>query len=174
MFFAVVLTVAVCEEIIYRGFAQRAFEDWSGGMIVAGIVGSSAMFAVAHLYQGPRGVITTLIVGILLSAIRAWTGSLMAPFVAHFIAIWLPGSWRRHACVPLWQAGTCRRLLLHNSNSHDNKVWQWVIAVRSNRRHPSGLWRLCGFRSSRQSPGVHRSSPSVEPQNLSHHGNRSS
>jgi membrane protease YdiL (CAAX protease family) len=86
MFFAVVLTVAVCEEIIYRGFAQRAFEDWSGGMIVAGIVGSSAMFAVAHLYQGPRGVITTLIVGILFSAIRAWTGSLMAPFVAHFIA----------------------------------------------------------------------------------------
>jgi membrane protease YdiL (CAAX protease family) len=85
-FFAVVLTVAVCEEIIYRGFAQRAFEDWSGGMIVAGIVGSSAMFAIAHLYQGPRGVITTFIVGMLFSAIRAWTGSLLAPFVAHFIA----------------------------------------------------------------------------------------
>lgn len=85
-FFAVVLTVAICEELIYRGFAQRIFEDWSGGMIVAGIVGSSLMFAIAHLYQGPRGVITTLIVGILFSTIRAWTGSLLALLVAHFIA----------------------------------------------------------------------------------------
>jgi CAAX protease family protein len=85
-FFAVVLTVAVCEEFIYRGFVQRSFEDWSGGMILAGIAGSAVMFAVAHLYQGPRGVITTLIVGALFSAIRAWTGSLLAPLVAHFIA----------------------------------------------------------------------------------------
>jgi uncharacterized protein len=85
-FFAVVLTVALCEEVIYRGFAQRTFENWSGGMIVAGVLGSSVMFAIAHLYQGPRGVITTLIVGLLFSAIRAWTGSLLAPLVAHFIA----------------------------------------------------------------------------------------
>jgi uncharacterized protein len=85
-FFAVVLTVAVCEELIYRGFVQRTFEDGSGGMILAGIAGSAAMFAVAHLYQGSRGVITTLIVGVLFSAIRSWTGSLLAPLVAHFIA----------------------------------------------------------------------------------------
>jgi uncharacterized protein len=85
-FFAVVLTVAVCEEVIYRGFAQRVFEDWSGGMITAGIVGSSAMFAIAHLYQGTRGIVTTLIVGMLFAFIRAWTGSLLAPLVAHFIA----------------------------------------------------------------------------------------
>ena len=85
-FFAVVVTVAVCEELIYRGFVQRVFEDWSGGLIVAGILGSAAMFAVAHLYQGPRGLITTCVVGILFAAIRAWTGSLLAPFIAHFIA----------------------------------------------------------------------------------------
>ena len=84
-FFAVVVTVAICEEWIYRGFAQRVFEDSSGGMIWAGIAGSAVLFALAHLYQGPRGVFTTLIVGVLFSIVRAWTGSLLAPLVAHFI-----------------------------------------------------------------------------------------
>jgi uncharacterized protein len=84
-FFAVVVTVAICEEWIYRGFAQKVFQDWSGGMILAGIAGSAVMFALAHLYQGPRGVVTTFIVGILFSIIRVWTGSLLAPLVAHFI-----------------------------------------------------------------------------------------
>jgi membrane protease YdiL (CAAX protease family) len=86
VFFAVVVTVAVCEELIYRGFVQRVFEDWSGGLVAAGIFGSAVMFAVAHLYQGRRGVITTCVVGILFAASRAWTGSLLAPLVAHFIA----------------------------------------------------------------------------------------
>jgi len=83
-FFAVVVTVAICEEWIYRGFAQRVFQDWSGGMILAGIAGSAILFALAHLYQGVRGVFTTLIVGILFALIRAWTGSLAAPLLAHF------------------------------------------------------------------------------------------
>jgi CAAX protease family protein len=85
-FSAVVVTVAVCEEIIYRGFAQRVLENWSGGMLVAGIVGSAGLFALAHLYQGTRGIITTFVVGLLFSVVRAWTGSLAAPLVAHFAA----------------------------------------------------------------------------------------
>jgi len=85
-FFAVVVTVAVCEELIYRGFVQRVFEDWSGGLIIAGILGSAIMFGLAHLYQGPRGLITTFVVGLLFAAIRAWTGSLLAPLIAHFVA----------------------------------------------------------------------------------------
>jgi uncharacterized protein len=85
-FFVVVVTVAVCEELIYRGFVQRIFENWSGGFILAGILGSAALFSVAHLYQGPRGLVTTFIVGLLFAAIRAWTGSLLAPLIAHFVA----------------------------------------------------------------------------------------
>jgi membrane protease YdiL (CAAX protease family) len=85
-FSAVVVTVAICEELIYRGFAQCVFENWSGGMLLAGIAGSAAIFALAHLYQGTRGVATTFVVGILFSVVRAWTGSLAAPLVAHFVA----------------------------------------------------------------------------------------
>ncbi len=85
-FFAVVVTVAICEELIFRGFVQRVVEDWSGGFVIAGIAGSAAMFAVAHLYQGRRGVITTFVVGLLFSLVRSWTGSLLAPLAAHFVA----------------------------------------------------------------------------------------
>jgi len=86
VFFALVATVAICEELIYRGFVQRVFEDWSGGHVVAGVFGSAAFFALAHLYQGRRGLASTFVIGLLFSAIRAWTGSLLAPMIAHFVA----------------------------------------------------------------------------------------
>ncbi len=86
IFFALVITVATCEEFIYRGFVQRVFQDWSGGLVVAGIVGSAVFFALAHLYQGRKGLITTIIVGSLFSIVRAWTNSLFPTIVAHFIA----------------------------------------------------------------------------------------
>jgi uncharacterized protein len=84
-FLVVVVTVAICEEWIYRGFAQMVLQDWSGGVVVAGIAGSAVLFALAHTYQGIRGILTTLVVGILFSIIRYWTGSLLAPLIAHFI-----------------------------------------------------------------------------------------
>jgi membrane protease YdiL (CAAX protease family) len=86
IFFALVLTVAICEEVIYRGFVQRVFQEWSGGRVVAGIAGSAIFFALAHLYQGRRGIYTTTVVGTLFSSIRAWTGSLLPTLVAHFAA----------------------------------------------------------------------------------------
>jgi membrane protease YdiL (CAAX protease family) len=86
VFFIVVLTVAICEEVIFRGFAQCAFHLWSSGMIFVAIFGSAALFGLAPLYQGTRGLIATFVVGVLFSTVRWWTGSLLAPLVAHFIA----------------------------------------------------------------------------------------
>ena len=86
IFFALAATVAVCEELVYRGFVQLVFESLSGGVVAAGIVGSAAMFGLAHLYQGRKGLFTTSFLGLLFSIIRAWTGSLLAPLVAHFVA----------------------------------------------------------------------------------------
>jgi membrane protease YdiL (CAAX protease family) len=90
-FFALVSTVAVCEEIIYRGFLQFLFQSWSGGVILVGIVGSAAIFALAHLYQGRRGLISTSIIGLLFSAVRALTDSLLAPLVTHFVSDFMAG-----------------------------------------------------------------------------------
>jgi len=86
VFAALVATVALCEEFIYRGFTQRVFEDWSRGAVAAGAIGSAVCFALAHLYQGRRGLASTFAVGLLFSIVRAWTGSLLAPVVAHFVA----------------------------------------------------------------------------------------
>ncbi len=83
-FFALVATVAVCEEIIYRGFVQRVFEDWSRSTFI-GIIASATLFSLAHLYQGRRGLVSTLNIGILFAGIRAWTGSLVPTIVAHFV-----------------------------------------------------------------------------------------
>jgi uncharacterized protein len=85
-FFALVTTVALCEELIYRGFVQRVFQDWSRNSVVAAVIGSAVFFSLAHLYQGRRGLISTLTVGLVFSIVRAWTASLLPCFVAHFVA----------------------------------------------------------------------------------------
>jgi membrane protease YdiL (CAAX protease family) len=84
-FFALVSTVAICEEFIYRGFAQYVLQDWSHSLFF-GLVLSSLLFSVAHLYQGRRGLVSTFTVGILFAGVRAWSGTLLPTIVAHFVA----------------------------------------------------------------------------------------
>ncbi|MGD0964466.1 MAG: CPBP family intramembrane glutamic endopeptidase [Candidatus Acidiferrales bacterium] len=84
-FSVVVATVAVCEELIYRGFVQTVFKQW-GHFAVLAIAAPSALFAVAHLYQGWRGILSTFVVGLCFSTIRWWTGSLLPPMISHFAA----------------------------------------------------------------------------------------
>jgi uncharacterized protein len=93
VFFAVVVTVSVCEELIYRGFAQTVFGHWFGlrAFGIGAILASSALFALGHIYQGRRGLIATFIVGMLFSLVRAWTGSLFPAMAAHFAADWTAG-----------------------------------------------------------------------------------
>jgi uncharacterized protein len=89
-FFGVVATVSISEEVIFRGFAQAVFATLAG-LALAGIVLSSLWFSVAHLYQGRRGLISTFVVGILFSAARAWTGSLVPAVAAHFAIDFVAG-----------------------------------------------------------------------------------
>jgi uncharacterized protein len=86
VYFAVVATVSVCEEWIYRGFLERIFENLTAGLLVGGILLSAALFGLAHLYQGRRGVLITGVLGMLFSVVREWTGSLLPTMVAHFVA----------------------------------------------------------------------------------------
>ena len=90
-FSALVATVALCEEFIYRGFAQRVLQDISAGALLAGIAGSAALFALAHAYQGRQGLLATFIVGLIFATARAWTGSLAPSLAAHFAADFTAG-----------------------------------------------------------------------------------
>jgi uncharacterized protein len=85
-FFAVVVTVAVCEELIFRGFAQWVLQNSIQGSVIVGILSSSVLFALAHLYQGRKGLIATFVVAVLFASARSWTGSLVGPIAAHFSA----------------------------------------------------------------------------------------
>lgn len=90
-FLAVVITVSLCEEVVYRGFAQYAFANSLYRSALAGMLASAALFALAHVYQGKRGLIATFIVGALFSAARTWAGSLLPAMVAHFVADFTAG-----------------------------------------------------------------------------------
>jgi membrane protease YdiL (CAAX protease family) len=83
---ALACTAGVSEEFLYRGFLiavfVRLFADSTLSVWIAALL-SSALFGIGHLYQGKRGIITTFIVGILFSAIRIWSGSLVPAMVAH-------------------------------------------------------------------------------------------
>lgn len=79
-----VISVAVCEEVIYRGFVQAVFQDTPSNSVVGGAIVSALFFSVAHLYQGRKGIITTFVVGLVFSAVRVWTGSLLPSVFIHF------------------------------------------------------------------------------------------
>lgn len=81
--FLLVLTVALCEEFIYRGFIQAVFTVLFRSALAGAII-SAVFFASAHLYQGRKGLITTFAVGLIFSAARVWTGSLLPSVVVHF------------------------------------------------------------------------------------------
>jgi len=82
-FVALVCTVSLCEEFLYRGFAFSAFQRVFGGSAVAAIICSSALFGIGHYYQGRRGMANTSVLGAILAAVRAWTGSLVPSILAH-------------------------------------------------------------------------------------------
>lgn len=78
-----VLSVSICEEFIYRGFVQTVFQQLTASAL-AGAAVSAVFFGLAHLYQGQKGILTTLAVGFLFSVVRIWTGSLWPSIFIHF------------------------------------------------------------------------------------------
>jgi membrane protease YdiL (CAAX protease family) len=85
-FVALACTAGLSEEFVYRGFVfavfSRAFVETPFAGFSALVI-SSAWFAMAHLYQGRRGVITTFIVGMLFSTVRIWSGNIVPAIVGH-------------------------------------------------------------------------------------------
>lgn len=83
---ALACTAGISEEFLYRGFVMAAFVRIIvnyGQPEPAAAVVSSAWFALAHVYQGRRGLITTFVVGMIFAAVVLWTGSLLPAIVAH-------------------------------------------------------------------------------------------
>ena len=86
LFAALAITAGISEEFLYRGFVFLAFVrmivNYADPNVPAAVL-SSIWFAIAHAYQGRRGIITTFVVGLIFITIRIWTGSILPPMVAH-------------------------------------------------------------------------------------------
>ncbi len=83
VFAALVGTVSLCEELIYRGFVFAVFRELGGGSAALAIAGHRHCLRSGILYQGRRGVASTFVLGLLLAGARSWSDSLLPPILAH-------------------------------------------------------------------------------------------
>ncbi|HXN25135.1 MAG TPA: CPBP family intramembrane glutamic endopeptidase [Candidatus Dormibacteraeota bacterium] len=90
-FIALVATVALCEEFLYRGFAFAAIARAAHQSLFAAALVSALFFAVAHLYQGRRGLISTFLIGIVFATVRITEESLAPAIVAHLFVDLIAG-----------------------------------------------------------------------------------
>jgi membrane protease YdiL (CAAX protease family) len=81
-YLALAITAGLCEEFLYRGFAIAVFTrvGLPGWLVV---LASSALFGLAHSYQGRGGMVMTLIVGLVLGISRIAYDSLVPAIIWH-------------------------------------------------------------------------------------------
>ena len=84
VFAGLAVTAGICEEILYRGFGI-AYVKWllPGASRTTVIVVIGVAFGIVHLYQGPRNVLLTGIVGGLFAWITLLTATLLPAMAVH-------------------------------------------------------------------------------------------
>ena len=86
LFTVVGVTAGVCEEWLYRGFFLALVAAVAPGLPGPVLVLVAALaFGLAHAYQGLAGVLTTGVLGGVLSAVYLSSGSLLLPVLLHAV-----------------------------------------------------------------------------------------
>jgi membrane protease YdiL (CAAX protease family) len=83
-FLVLAMTAGICEEFLFRGFVMAALFR-AGLRSWAVVLLSSAMFGVAHIYQGKGGAAGTGILGTIFALVRMTYQNLLAPVVWHVV-----------------------------------------------------------------------------------------
>jgi len=81
-YLALAITAGLCEEFLYRGFAMAVLEQ-VGLQTWAVVLLSSALFGLAHSYQGRGGIVMTMLIGIILALGRITFDSLIPAIFWH-------------------------------------------------------------------------------------------
>ena len=81
-YLALAITAGLCEEFLYRGFAMAVLTH-VGLQTWAVVLLSSALFGLAHSYQGRGGVVMTMLIGIVLGLGRIAFDSLIPAIFWH-------------------------------------------------------------------------------------------
>ncbi|MCL4424669.1 MAG: CPBP family intramembrane metalloprotease [Actinobacteria bacterium] len=94
---AVALTAGIGEELLFRGFLLFYLAHFFPALSQWGAIGiSSAIFGLAHAYQGWRGVLGTGLLGLGLAFLYVFTGSLLPSMLLHaltdlrILVLWRP------------------------------------------------------------------------------------
>jgi membrane protease YdiL (CAAX protease family) len=85
----VVLRAGIVEELFYRGYAINRLQALSGSKVVAVVV-PLLIFAIFHYTQGAGGVLISLLMGAVLTAIYLWKRNLLIVMLAHFLVDFIP------------------------------------------------------------------------------------
>ena len=81
LWLALSLTAGICEEFIFRGYLIWAFQPVLGLWGAAAL--SLAAFAMAHAYQGPKGMVAVAVLGLLFTLAVLCFGSLWPAMALH-------------------------------------------------------------------------------------------
>ena len=76
------ISAGICEETVFRGYLLRQFAAWTKSS-VAGIVLSSVVFGLVHLYQGPGHALNIGFEGVLLGILAQWRKSVRPGIISH-------------------------------------------------------------------------------------------
>lgn len=79
-----VTVVAVCEEIIFRGYLIDRLATVTRSTAAAVLL-SSLIFSLGHGYEGTAGMATVGVMGLIFALVYLWRGNLAAPIVMHFL-----------------------------------------------------------------------------------------
>ena len=93
---ALSITAGICEEIIYRGYLMLYITSvlaieamWPAALL------SSLGFGLGHTYQGPKGVLKVILLGLVFAGLYMLTGSIWLLIVLHAVLDLVYGSlWR--------------------------------------------------------------------------------
>lgn len=91
----VAVTAGICEEVLYRGFLLAVILAIAPGVSdIALVLLGGVLFGLAHLYQGLTGVVTTSVLGAILTYLYVGTGTVLVPIVVHAAIdlriLWVP------------------------------------------------------------------------------------
>ena len=82
-FLLLVISAGFCEELIYRGYLQRALTALAGSAAV-GVVTQAILFGASHGYQGAKNMAVIAVYGSFFGLLAHWRKSLRPGMMAHF------------------------------------------------------------------------------------------
>ena len=79
----------IAEEVFYRGYAIERIEALTANRAIAAVV-PLLIFASGHFSQGIAGILITLVIGAIATAIYLWKRNLVILILAHFMVDFIP------------------------------------------------------------------------------------